>query len=99
MSRDAQKTLPARIHLSPSLLFRRPADYWIHDMTAPLSSAGFSWEPINTAPIDEDVTVLVTDGASEYRIPLPCRLTAASGWVNLRKGTALSVTPTKWRRC
>jgi hypothetical protein len=68
-------------------------------MTAPLSSAGFSWEPINTAPVDEDVTVLVTDGASEYRVPFPCRLTADSGWVNSRKGTALSVTPTKWRRC
>jgi hypothetical protein len=48
-------------------------------------------------PLDEDVTLLVTDGASEpYQLKLPCRLTAA-GWVSSAKGTPLAVTPVKWK--
>jgi hypothetical protein len=46
---------------------------------ARFNPTGFGWEPIDTAPIDKDVTVLVTDGVSEHRIPYPCRLTTASG--------------------
>jgi hypothetical protein len=61
------------------------------------SPDGFDWEPIDTAPIDKDVTVLVTDGVSEYRIPYRCRLTVAFGWVNSSKGTALAVKPIKWK--
>jgi hypothetical protein len=68
VSRDAQKTLPAR-------------------------------EAIDTAPIDKDVLVLVTDGASEYRISYPCRLTKALGWMNSNKGTATRVRPIKWKAC
>jgi hypothetical protein len=47
-------------------------------------SAG--WQSLDSAPLDEDVTLLVTDGASEpYQLKLPCRLTAA-GWVSSAKG-------------
>ena len=58
-------------------------------------SAG--WQPLDSAPMDKDVTLLVTDGLSEpYPLKLPSRLTAA-GWVSSAKGTPLTVTPTKWK--
>jgi hypothetical protein len=62
LSRDAQKTLPAR-------------------------------EAIDTAPIDKNVLVLVTDGASEYRIPYPCWLTKALGWMNSSQGDRAESRP------
>ena len=56
------------------------------------------WRLIDTAPIDQDVTLLVTDGRGEpYQIPYPCKRTAGAGWVNSSKGTPLSVTPLQWR--
>jgi hypothetical protein len=58
-------------------------------------SAG--WLSLDSAPLDKDVTLLVTDGASEpYPLKLPSRLTAA-GWVSSAKGTPLAVTPVKWK--
>jgi hypothetical protein len=55
------------------------------------------WRPLDSAPSDEDVALLVTDGASEpYPLKLPSRLTAA-GWVSSAKGTPLAVTPVKWK--
>jgi hypothetical protein len=57
----------------------------------------YDWLPIDTAPWEEDVTLLVTDGRGEpYRIPYPCKLTA-SGWVNSPKGTLLEVTAMNWK--
>jgi hypothetical protein len=57
----------------------------------------FGWRSLDSAPLDEDVTLLVTDGASEpYQLKLPCRRTAA-GWVSSSKGTPLAVTPVKWK--
>jgi hypothetical protein len=55
------------------------------------------WLSIDSAPLDEDVTLLVIDGASEpYPLKLPSRLTAA-GWVSSSRGTPLAVTPVKWK--
>jgi hypothetical protein len=55
------------------------------------------WRLIDTAPLDQDVTLLVTDGRGEpYRIPHSCKRTAA-GWVSSRKGTPLAVTPLQWK--
>jgi hypothetical protein len=57
----------------------------------------FGWLSIESAPLDKDVALLVTDGQSEpYPLKLPCRLTAV-GWVSSSKGTLLVVTPVKWR--
>jgi hypothetical protein len=57
----------------------------------------FGWLSIDSAPLDKDVAVLVTDGPSElYSLKLPCRLTAA-GWVSSSRGTLLVVTPVKWK--
>jgi hypothetical protein len=55
------------------------------------------WRPIDAAPFDEDLALLVTDGQGEsYQLKHPCRLTA-SGWVSSNKGTPLAVTPLKWK--
>jgi hypothetical protein len=55
-----------------------------------------NWSPIESAPLDEDVILLVTDGRGEpYTLPNPSRLTA-SGWVSSSKGKP-TVTPVKWR--
>jgi hypothetical protein len=57
----------------------------------------YGWNPIETAPLDEDVTLEVTDGpGARYRLPYRCRLTA-TGWVSSSKGTPLAVTPVKWK--
>jgi hypothetical protein len=57
----------------------------------------YGWNPIETAPFDEDIALRVTDGrGGPYTLHWPCRLTA-SGWVNSRKGTPLAVTPVRWK--
>ena len=47
------------------------------------------WRLIDTAPIDQDVTLLVTDGRGEpYRIPYPCKRTAGGGVGKFKQGNA-----------
>jgi hypothetical protein len=58
----------------------------------------YGWNPIETAPLDEDVALEVTDGlGARYQLPYRCRLTA-SGWISSSKGTPLAVTPMKWKQ-
>jgi hypothetical protein len=59
-------------------------------------SPNFGWQPIDTAPIDTDVMLIVTDGGEPYAVPKPFKLTAA-GWVSSGKGTPLAVKPLQWR--
>ena len=54
------------------------------------------WSGIDTAPLNENVMLIVTDGRGDpYTLPHPCKRTAA-GWVS-SKGTPLAVTPIKWK--
>jgi hypothetical protein len=54
------------------------------------------WKPAETAPFDEDITVLVSDGCkSPYVLLKPCRRTTA-GWVVSGRKTPLAVVPLKW---
>jgi hypothetical protein len=54
------------------------------------------WKPAETAPFDEDVTVLVSDGCrSPYVLLKPCQRTKAV-WVVSGKKTPLAVVPLKW---
>jgi hypothetical protein len=56
------------------------------------------WRALDSAPADEDVTLLVIDGASEpYQLKAPFRLTAARAGVSSAKGTPPAVTPLKWK--
>jgi hypothetical protein len=55
------------------------------------------WLAIETAPLDKELKLLVTDGgAGPYPLTFPCRRTP-DGWVSSSKGTALAVTPVKWK--
>jgi hypothetical protein len=57
----------------------------------------YGWKPIESAPLDKDVTLQVTDGrGGPYILVNASRLTTA-GWVSSGKGTPLTVTPVKWR--
>jgi hypothetical protein len=48
-------------------------------------SERFGWQPIDTAPIDKDVMLIVTDGQGEpYAVYKTFKLTAA-GWVSSGK--------------
>jgi hypothetical protein len=61
------------------------------------SAESYSWKSIESAPLDKDVTLQVTDGrGGPYTLRWPCRRTA-SGWINSSKGTPLAVTPVRWR--
>jgi hypothetical protein len=63
-----------------------------------ISAENYGWNPIESAPLDEDVTLQVTDGRGEpYALLNPSRLIAA-GWVSSDRGTPLAVTPVKWWR-
>jgi hypothetical protein len=54
-------------------------------MRSPLVNYG--WNPIESAPLDEDIALQVTDGrGGPYTLRWPCRRTA-SAWINSRKGT------------
>jgi hypothetical protein len=58
----------------------------------------YGWQPIDSAPPDKDVSLMVTDGrgGEPYRLPYPCRYTAG-GWVSSNKGSPQTVVPTKWK--
>jgi hypothetical protein len=58
----------------------------------------FGWKPLDTAPFDQDATLMVSDGrGTTYALKSPFRLTVA-GRVSASKGTPLSVTPLQWKR-
>jgi len=62
----------------------------------PVRMVPASWKPIDTAPLDQPVTLLVTDGRGEpYPIPYPCKRTAA-GWIS-SEGKPLVVKPLQWK--
>jgi hypothetical protein len=42
----------------------------------------YGWNPIESAPLDEDIALRVTDGrGGPYTLRWPCRRTV-SGWIN-----------------
>jgi hypothetical protein len=55
-------------------------------------SERYGWKPIDSAPVDQDVALIVTDGGKPYLLNGPFKLTTA-GWVSSGKGTRLAVTP------
>jgi hypothetical protein len=57
----------------------------------------YGWKPIESAPLDEDVTLQVTDGHGKPHILVNASRLTAAGWVSSIKGTPLAVTPVSWR--
>jgi hypothetical protein len=61
-----------------------------------IRKAGEMWKSAESAPFDEDITVLVSDGRKDPYVHLkPCRRTK-QGWVVSGKKTPLAVIPLKW---
>jgi hypothetical protein len=55
------------------------------------------WTSVDSAPFDEDVMLLVSNGRrTPYTLLPPARRTAA-GWVTSGSMTPLAVLPLKWR--
>jgi hypothetical protein len=57
----------------------------------------YDWRPMEDAPFDEDVELLVTDAfGSFYGLRYRCRRTA-EGWVSSASRKTLKVTPVQWK--
>lgn len=59
--------------------------------------AAMEWKPIDTAPIDRDVEIAVSDSTGMHAVACPCRLTER-GWIVAEDKRRLYwVRPTHWR--
>jgi hypothetical protein len=56
---------------------------------------GYGWKSLESAPVDEDVSLQVTDGHGKPYILV--NASTAAGCVSSNKGTPLAVTPLMWR--
>jgi hypothetical protein len=57
---------------------------------------GAMWEPITSAPYDDELELAVIDGDGEHCLVFPCRRTLG-GWLNAETGARIDVRPTHWR--
>jgi hypothetical protein len=55
-----------------------------------------SWQPISTAPFDQDIELAVIDRDGVHALVFPCRR-AHGGWVRAQKREWVAVQPTHWR--
>jgi hypothetical protein len=54
------------------------------------------WQPISTAPFDNDLQLSVIDKREFYALVFPCRRTE-DGWVHAKSRKLVLVEPTHWR--
>jgi hypothetical protein len=54
------------------------------------------WQPITTAPFEEDLELAVLDSDGEHALVFPCRR-VPGGWVKCGTRQWVSVQPTHWR--
>ena len=54
------------------------------------------WEPIATAPFDQELQLSVIEYGEVHALVFPCRLTQA-GWIHAETGRPVFVDPTHWR--
>ena len=55
------------------------------------------WQPIATAPMQQDLKVRVEDFVGRYALLFPCRLVPELGWINSWLETPLAANPVDWR--
>lgn len=55
------------------------------------------WQPIDSAPFNEDLEIAFIDNGEAHYLVFPCRRTSA-GWVNGKTGKLVVVHPSHWRR-
>lgn len=54
------------------------------------------WQPISSAPFDQDLELSVIEDNETHVLVFPCRRTAI-GWVNASMNSRVVVRPTHWR--
>jgi hypothetical protein len=54
------------------------------------------WQPIATAPFEEDLELAVLDSDGEHALVFPCRR-VPGGWINPANKQWVIVQPTHWR--
>ena len=54
------------------------------------------WQPIRTAPFDQDLELAVIDSEGTHALVFPCRR-ALTGWFKSVSRERIEVSPTHWR--
>jgi hypothetical protein len=55
------------------------------------------WQPIATAPHEQDLKVRLEDAVGRYPLLFPCKLISGLGWINSWLETPLAADPVDWR--
>jgi hypothetical protein len=55
------------------------------------------WQPISSAPFDQDLELSVIEANEAHALVFPCRR-MVSGWLNVKMNAQVFVSPTHWRR-
>ncbi len=55
------------------------------------------WQPIATAPMDQDLKVRLQDALGRYELLFPCRNVPGQGWINTWLKKPLREDPVDWR--
>ena len=56
-----------------------------------------TWQPITTAPVDQELKVRLQDSVGRYALLFPCKLIPGQGWINSWLGTPLAADPVDWQ--
>ena len=62
-----------------------------------LMGVGKEWQPISTAPVEEELEVRLADPFGRYVLLFPCKLVPGRGWINSWVETPLRAEPIDWR--
>jgi hypothetical protein len=55
------------------------------------------WQPISTAPLNQDLELAVIDATGEYvALVFPCRR-HSDGWISVITKKRIDINPTHWR--
>jgi hypothetical protein len=54
------------------------------------------WQPISSAPFDQDLELSVIEANEAHALVFPCRR-IANGWLNVKMNSQVFVSPTHWR--
>jgi hypothetical protein len=54
------------------------------------------WQPISSAPFDQDLELSVIEANETHALVFPCRR-MANGWFNMKMNSPVLVNPTHWR--
>jgi hypothetical protein len=60
------------------------------------SGSQYDWQPISTAPFDDDLELAVIDHGSVHALVFPCRR-IVGGWLAAETKHHIQVLPTHWR--